>query len=91
MEWLPMIAPDASQAAPDAGQYLTALCRESGRTQAAIASQIGMGEVTFRKYLNGTRKTASTIYLLQYAVEGAVGAKVVRRVRRAFGIKMPRS
>lgn len=90
MNWQPMPKPSIDQAAQTPGEYLTALCRESGRTQADIAEQLGMTARSFRVHLNGQRKKTALSYAMQYAVESIVGAQVVRKVRRALGQPMPR-
>lgn len=87
--WTPTPPPSFDERAEDPPRYMTDLCAESGRTQAELAAQIGMESRVLRLWLNGQRKTAATQYLLQYALESAVGGKVTRRVRRKHGMRMP--
>lgn len=90
MTWRPMPPPGIEQYAEQFGPYMTALCREAGVSQAAIAADIGYTDRLFRGYLNGERTTRTACYPLQYLVESYVGADVVRKVRRQFGMSMPR-
>ena len=90
MSWKPMPSPDAAQLVEDTGRYMTALLREAGLTQAATAKRLGMSARGLRVYLNGQRSTASLLYQLQYAIESLVGSTITRRIRKKFGLSLPR-
>ena len=91
MQWKPMPRPDATQLVASTGEYMTALLREAGITQAAAGQQLGMTPRVMRTYLNGQRTNPAGLYQLQYAIESMVGATIVRRIRRGLGLSLPRS
>lgn len=88
-DWKPMPPPSIDQLAPDPGGYMTALCAESGMSQAAVGSVIGLEPRTMRRHLNGSNKLDAKLYATQYVIESLVGAGITRRVRRQFGMRMP--